>query len=350
MTDYLNTIIATDVEDDEWIKGKGLFKGAHVIVQGLESEEGKKLNGKHGTLHSYSYEKLRWNVQIARDGKPIINCLKPSNLKGTIHPPAYLRTQYMMLRTTALKEEFFHHLHQKGKVGHRITLEQLSQQYATGSITPAAAFDNEHGDSVTYMAAGTNNVDLLEWLHERELCQIDKPEPGTFDVRPFYFACQNGHLRAAKWLHKHGADVNLATTSAIPGGPGCLPIQVATIMGHTKVVKWLRKKCGATSCMTAQATEEAQDMLFKNKQSPLNMMKGDVRKSFASNSTAEGRNAMLEKNQRTGCALCGKPNAKNKCSICKEVRYCDRTCQTAHWKEIHKYSSCGKKARNKKKI
>ena len=67
MTDYLNTKIATDVEDDEWIEGKGLFKGAHVIAQGLESKEGKKLNGKHGTLLPYSYEKKRWTVQLACD-------------------------------------------------------------------------------------------------------------------------------------------------------------------------------------------------------------------------------------------------------------------------------------------
>ena len=347
MTDYLNTKIATDVEDDEWIEGKGLFKGAHVIAQGLESKEGKKLNGKHGTLLSYSYEKKRWTVQLACDGKPIMKNLKATNLKGTKNMPAYLKTQSKMLRTVASKQEFFHHLYQKGKVGRRISLNELSQSFAIGSITPAAAFDNEHGDSITYLAAGTNNVDMLEWLHERELCQVNKPEPDTVDVRPFYFACQNGNLRAAKWLHKHGADVNLGTASIMPGGQGCPPIEIATIMGHTKVVKWLRKM-GATSSMTAKDAEGVQDMLFKNKQSPLDMMPSNFRN--ACNSTAKGRNAMLKKNQRTGCALCGKPNAKNKCSICKEVRYCDRTCQTAHWKEIHKYSSCGKKARNKKKL
>ena len=32
------------------------------------------------------------------------------------------------------------------------------------------------------------------------------------------------------------------------------------------------------------------------------------------------------------CATCTKPSAKQKCSRCKIVKYCDRVCQTQHWK------------------
>ena len=32
------------------------------------------------------------------------------------------------------------------------------------------------------------------------------------------------------------------------------------------------------------------------------------------------------------CALCGKGGAKSKCSDCRQVSYCSRDCQKAHWK------------------
>ena len=38
------------------------------------------------------------------------------------------------------------------------------------------------------------------------------------------------------------------------------------------------------------------------------------------------------------CALCGKGGAKSKCGDCREVSYCSRDCQKAHWK-THK-SEC----------
>lgn len=36
-----------------------------------------------------------------------------------------------------------------------------------------------------------------------------------------------------------------------------------------------------------------------------------------------------------GCIFCGDENAKSKCSLCKNVIYCSRECQKAHWK-LHK--------------
>ena len=44
------------------------------------------------------------------------------------------------------------------------------------------------------------------------------------------------------------------------------------------------------------------------------------------------------KNDNTNnCAFCMAP-AKNKCSRCQLVYYCDKECQKKHWKEGHKYS------------
>ncbi len=36
------------------------------------------------------------------------------------------------------------------------------------------------------------------------------------------------------------------------------------------------------------------------------------------------------------CGFCGKDDAPKKCSRCRIVRYCDKTCQRAHWEEHKK--------------
>lgn len=46
-------------------------------------------------------------------------------------------------------------------------------------------------------------------------------------------------------------------------------------------------------------------------------------------------------NEYESCATCGEQNAEKKCSACKSVQYCDKTCQKLHW-FIHK-TDCKKK-------
>ena len=41
-------------------------------------------------------------------------------------------------------------------------------------------------------------------------------------------------------------------------------------------------------------------------------------------------------NTEVCCGLCGKLNAKFKCSKCKQINYCNRECQLAHWANVHK--------------
>jgi len=36
------------------------------------------------------------------------------------------------------------------------------------------------------------------------------------------------------------------------------------------------------------------------------------------------------------CASCGEERVRNSCSLCKQVRYCGRACQAAHWKGGHR--------------
>ena len=48
-------------------------------IFGLESDEGRKLNGLEGELRSFSQEKGRWNVLVLESG--VVRAVKPANLK-----------------------------------------------------------------------------------------------------------------------------------------------------------------------------------------------------------------------------------------------------------------------------
>ena len=48
-------------------------------------------------------------------------------------------------------------------------------------------------------------------------------------------------------------------------------------------------------------------------------------------------NKKVKNDNTNSCAFCMAP-AKNKCSRCQLVYYCDKECQKKHWKEGHKYS------------
>ena len=58
-----------------------LFSGASVVVAGLNSENGRLLNGKHGILGAMNKEKSRWSVAIDVNGHVEEKHIKPENLK-----------------------------------------------------------------------------------------------------------------------------------------------------------------------------------------------------------------------------------------------------------------------------
>ena len=52
--------------------------------------------------------------------------------------------------------------------------------------------------------------------------------------QPLHWACDNGHLEVARWLHAEGAAID-ATTNY-----GETPLWLAQSGGHTAVVDWLQ--------------------------------------------------------------------------------------------------------------
>ena len=51
---------------------------------------------------------------------------------------------------------------------------------------------------------------------------------------------------------------------------------------------------------------------------------------------AVGKTTSTPAIRKSLCASCGKDFAANKCSVCQSVVYCDKECQRAHWKPVHK--------------
>ena len=48
-----------------------------------------------------------------------------------------------------------------------------------------------------------------------------------------------------------------------------------------------------------------------------------------------------KKKKMTSCAACSKPCGRLRCGRCKSVPYCDKACQTKHWKSVHKRECVG---------
>jgi len=334
-----------------------------MVVTGLKSEEGQKLNGKHVTLRKLKdSDKSRWIVEIAVNGTVVVKAMKKINLRNKVwtsdafvhqemdlsinaSPPATDRTQRNMFICVASGTPYsFPHPVTKEWHKRIIRVEDMMTLWKEGVLTSRAAFDETHPESgtLTMLAAGQNNVSMLDWLYDRDLCQIHKTHEGDMST-PFYFACQNNCLKAAKWLHKRGADINQGC--GITGTS--TPMAICIVRGHTKIRRWLRKVGATESTTTAASLDEFQKCVdsvgseFKNK-------------FMQTNSTKKGMAKMMKKLKREVCAACGKQGARKMCPICKEERYCDKACQKARWKD-HKKSKCGeeyllkKKSKKKKK-
>ena len=135
-------------------------------------------------------------------------------------------------------------------------------------------------------------------------------------------------------LARDDIDVNKATTD-----DGCTPLCVAVAHGHRKVVKRLLKKKGIQRTQLSNFVSKPREILRCMEELGVGddeMMR--IRRAVE----------RLERDiQRNICAGCGKEGGEDaplrKCSRCKTVYYCSRTCQKIHWPE-HK-SVCGEKAR-----
>ena len=185
-----------------------------------------------------------------------------------------------------------------------------------------------------FQATVTGCAEVVERLLARDDIDVNKATTGD-GCTPLYVASQNGHTEVVeRLLARDDIDVNKARTDN-----GSTPLCVAVAHGHRKVVKRLLKKKGIQRTQLSNFVSKPREIL--------RCMEG---LGVGDDEMMRIRRAVerLERDiQRNICAGCGKEGGEDaplrKCSRCKTVYYCSRTCQKIHWPE-HK-SVCGEKAR-----
>ena len=185
-----------------------------------------------------------------------------------------------------------------------------------------------------FQATVTGCAEVVERLLARDDIDVNKArtEDGS---TPLFMASQKGHTEVVeRLLARDDIDVNKAMTD-----DGSTPLCVAVAHGHRKVVKRLLKKKGIQRTQLSNFVSKPREIL--------RCMEG---LGVGDDEMMRIRRAVerLERDiQRNICAGCGKEGGEDaplrKCSRCKTVYYCSRTCQKIHWPE-HK-SVCGEKAR-----
>jgi ankyrin repeat protein len=122
---------------------------------------------------------------------------------------------------------------------------------------------------------------------------------------PLYKAAAHGHLDVVQFLAmEHCANINHAAHN------GRTMLMVAAFHKHKKIVKWLIKHGADPTAISDLGT--AIDA-SKDGGAPIEQTKYLEAKAHCSN---------------PGCSGAG----LKKCTGCKQVRYCGKTCQLAHWK------------------
>ena len=185
-----------------------------------------------------------------------------------------------------------------------------------------------------FQATVTGCAEVVERLLARDDIDVNKAETDN-GYTPLFVASYCGHTEVVeRLLARDDIDVNKARTD-----DGSTPLCVAVAHGHRKVVKRLLKKKGIQRTQLSNFVSKPREIL--------RCMEGS---GVGDDEMMRIRRAVerLERDiQRNICAGCGKEGGEDaplrKCSRCKTVYYCSRTCQKIHWPE-HK-SVCGEKAR-----
>ena len=78
------------------------------------------------------------------------------------------------------------------------------------------------------------HFEIVKWLHAHGAA-MDITRPTNKGVTPMWFACQEGHLEIVQWLHTHGAAMDVMR----PGYQGKTPMDIACQQGHLNIVQHL---------------------------------------------------------------------------------------------------------------
>jgi ankyrin repeat protein len=197
---------------------------------------------------------------------------------------------------------------------------------------------NSAGFTPVSVAARDGRVDAIKAL---VTFGADVNAPNSACHPPVFSAAMVGHADVIKVLFDLGADLNAI------GKVGFPPVIVAARAGHTHVVKMLWKlgadmspdlpsSASATAGTSALSpySPETQDLIGMG----LDTIASRTAAAFGHGDTLDFIQKAIGKMKLIGgCDFCGSSTMKlNKCSRCKNARYCSRDCQTKDYKKHKK--------------
>jgi hypothetical protein len=159
---------------------------------------------------------------------------------------------------------------------------------------------DEHGDTALIIAAGYNELPLVELLLTKESTIELKNNEGQDALMT---AIKNGHVDIVRLLIENGADSKR-------DDKGVAAFVSAAHLGYIDIVSLL---------------------LDRNTYSNDDLPGRSFMVSIHGDTDLVNPLTHHESHTQKNCAQCSRPQAKNKCGNCKRVRYCSRQCQKKDW-------------------
>ena len=145
-------------------------------------------------------------------------------------------------------------------------LKDIKQLHARGDVHPSFSSDiflitwtftrpDSDGRTPLFIACQEGHFEIVKWLHAHGAA-MDVTRPNNKGSTPMSYACGNGHFEIVQWLHAHGAAMDVTR----PLNDGATPMYIACQNGHFEIVQWLHAH-GATMDVTRPRNDGVTPML-----------------------------------------------------------------------------------------
>jgi ankyrin repeat protein len=187
-------------------------------------------------------------------------------------------------------------------------------------------FGKCNGTNSLYAAVFSGNIDIVKILVENGYSASTINQQQVEGCTAFYCACQTSNLDIAQFLLDNGAEID------IPDEDGNTSLHSAVAKGKTGVFNFLLSR-GANPLLTNNSGESP--FTYADTMKRTQMRKAMKSKIYGESVSAEP--AVIPEKDKS-VVLCSHCMERLegvrvlKCSKCLNAAYCNKTCQTAHWK------------------
>jgi hypothetical protein len=193
-------------------------------------------------------------------------------------------------------------------------------------LTGVDIFGMCNGTNCLYAAVFGGNIEIVKFLVENGYSASSSINQRQFEgCTSFYCACQTSNLDIAQFLLDNGADID------IPDEDGNTSLHSAVAQGATAVFNFLLSR-GANPLVKNNSGESP--FTFADTMKRTQMRKLMKAKIYGESVSAEAVIPAKDKSVIL-CSHCLKMlegERVMKCSKCLNAAYCNKTCQTSHWK------------------